>query len=602
MNRPILSSNGGRWLAAALIMLLGATQARAGLNQWTSNGPSGGPLVSQVTAVAIDPQTPATLYAGTQGGVFKSADGGSSWAASSTGLTNLLVNALAIGAGTPVIIYAGTSGGGVFGSINAGASWAPANTGLTNSIVSALAVDPTAPNVLYAGTDGGVFKSADSGASWTAANNGITAGLPIRGIAVDPHAPGTLYAATSGGVFKSTTGGTSWSAMNNGLGPTQRSVRTVAIDPQTTASLYAGTTQGVFQSPDGGGSWAPTGAGISETSIRIVVVDRQSPATVYTGTSGGGVFRSTDRGASWSAFNVGLGNRDVRALALSPSGVCLQAGTFGGGVFDFATQFDDPCAALSPPVAAAVLPSSRSVAVGTPATAFATIINPNDTAARSCGISLLTNDAATLSYQTTDPNTNQVVGTPNTPADIPPHGSQTYVIAVTATNNFNDVEMQFGFNCVGVAPAPNITGVNTLLLSAFEGPARPDIVALAASDGGIVNVSGPSLAGAFAVATINLGGDGTITASADTGGVSLPVVPLICETDPVTSICKDPPAPTVRRGINPGQTPTYGIFVMGTGGAVPFDPAVNRIFVRFKQIGTTSSVTRGSTSVAVRTR
>ena len=151
-----------------------------------------------------------------------------------------------------------------------------------------------------------------------------------------------FYAATSGGVFKSTTGGTSWSAMNNGLGLTQRSVRTVAIDPQTTASLYAGTTQGVFQSPDGGASWAPTGAGISETSIRVVVVDRQSPATVYTGTSGGGVFRSTDRGASWSAFNVGLGNRDVRALALSPSSVCLQAGTFGGGVFDFATQLRRP--------------------------------------------------------------------------------------------------------------------------------------------------------------------------------------------------------------------------------------------------------------------
>ena len=195
-----------------------------------------------------------------------------------------------------------------------------------------------------------------------------------------------------------------------------------------------------------------------------------------------------------------------------------------------------------------------------------------------------------------------MVGTPNTPADIAPHGSQTYVIAVMATNNFNNVEMQFGFNCVGVAPAQNITGVNTLLLSAFEGLLRPDIVALAASDGGIVNVSGPLLAGSFAVATINLGGDGTITASADTGGVSLPVELSICETDPVTSICKDRPADTVRRGINPGQTPTYGIFVKGTGGAVPFDPAVNRIFVRFKQIGTTSSVTRGSTSVAVRTR
>jgi hypothetical protein len=282
--------------------------------------------------------------------------------------------------------------------------------------------------------------------------------------------------------------------------------------------------------------------------------------------------------------------------------VCLHAGSFGGGEFDYATALD-PCAALSPPVTAAVLPSSRSVAVGTPATAFATIINPNGTTARSCGIALLSNIDATLSYQTTDPNTNQVTGTPDTPVDIPPGGKQTYVIAVTPTDNFNDTDVQFGFNCAGVAPAQIITGVNTLLLVAFNAPPlRPDIVALAASDGGIVNVPGPTGSGVFAVATINLGGDGTITATADTGGVQLPVVPLICETDPITSVCRDLPSTSVRRGFGPGQTPTFGIFVVGVGGTVPFDPAVNRIFVRFKQGNPGSEVTRGSTSVAVRTQ
>ena len=49
--------------------------------------------------------------------------------------------------------------------------------------------------------------------------------------------------------------------------------------------------------------------------------------------------------------------------------------------------------------------------------------------------------------------------------------------------------------------------------------------------------------------------------------------------------------------INANATPTFGIFIQGNGN-VPFDPAVNRIFVRFKDSG---GVTRGSTSVAVRT-
>jgi hypothetical protein len=47
-----------------------------------------------------------------------------------------------------------------------------------------------------------------------------------------------------------------------------------------------------------------------------------------------------------------------------------------------------------------------------------------------------------------------------------------------------------------------------------------------------------------------------------------------------------------------GTTATFAIFVQGTGTAIPFDPATKRIFVRFKD---GSNVTRGATSVAVRT-
>jgi hypothetical protein len=54
----------------------------------------------------------------------------------------------------------------------------------------------------------------------------------------------------------------------------------------------------------------------------------------------------------------------------------------------------------------------------------------------------------------------------------------------------------------------------------------------------------------------------------------------------------------VTTPINANATPTFGIFVQGNG-IVPFDPAANRIFVRFKDAG---AVTRGSTGVAVRTQ
>jgi hypothetical protein len=66
-------------------------------------------------ALAIDPATPTTLYAGTEyGGVFKSTNGGGNWGAFNTGLTATPVWALATDPQTPTTLYAGTSGGGVF--------------------------------------------------------------------------------------------------------------------------------------------------------------------------------------------------------------------------------------------------------------------------------------------------------------------------------------------------------------------------------------------------------------------------------------------------------------------------------------------------------
>ena len=79
---------------------------------------------------------------------------------------------------------------------------------------------------------------------------------------------------------------------------------------------------------------------------------------------------------------------------------------------------------------------------------------------------------------------------------------------------------------------------------------------------------------------------------------SLPLTVSLCETNPATGQCISGIGSTVTTTINANATPTFGIFVQGNGN-VPFDPAANRIFVRFKDSG---AVTRGSTGVAVRTQ
>lgn len=67
-----------------------------------------------VTTLAVDPVTPATLYAATSSGMFKSTDGAATWGSFHAGLANYLVNSLAIDPVTPAILYAGTNDGGVF--------------------------------------------------------------------------------------------------------------------------------------------------------------------------------------------------------------------------------------------------------------------------------------------------------------------------------------------------------------------------------------------------------------------------------------------------------------------------------------------------------
>jgi hypothetical protein len=97
--------------------------ARGAYNTWTTHGPEGG----QITALAVDPTHPATVFAGTAfAGVFKSEDGGKDWTLVSTGLTDLHVHALVIDPKNAANIYAGTLEG-VFRTTN-GARTGPRST------------------------------------------------------------------------------------------------------------------------------------------------------------------------------------------------------------------------------------------------------------------------------------------------------------------------------------------------------------------------------------------------------------------------------------------------------------------------------------------
>ena len=165
------------------------------------------------------------------------------------------------------------------------------------------------------------------------------------------------------------------------------------------------------------------------------------------------------------------------------------------------------------------------MSVGTTATAFATMINAGSTDAQDCAVSLPTNSVdAAFFYQATDPLTNAAIGEANVPIDIAAGAAQSFVFGLTPQSAFAPVEVELGFSCASGGAANSIVGLNTLLLSASDGSVA-DVIALSATVGnnGIVEINPQSNAGAFSVASINVGSADTLQVSVDTGAASLPI-------------------------------------------------------------------------------
>jgi hypothetical protein len=261
------------------------------------------------------------------------------------------------------------------------------------------------------------------------------------------------------------------------------------------------------------------------------------------------------------------------------------------------------CGSPPPPapvaLASAVLPSSRSPEVGTTATVFATLVTAGTGTATDCRIAPITDVPAFFSFQTTDRTTNALTGAPNVRVNVPANDFQTFVISLTPFAAFPPTDLQLSVACTNARSAPIVVGLTTLLVSGSSAPVA-DVLALVATstNDGIVDIPGPTGTGAFAIATVNVGASGLITASVDTGDTALPLNTFICLTDKATGLCATALAPTVTTQIDTGQTPTFAVFAQGTGN-ISFDPAHHRLFLRLKDA---SDVTRGSTSVAVRTK
>jgi photosystem II stability/assembly factor-like uncharacterized protein len=313
-------------IAGMIVLLLAAWNVGWASELWVAKGPAG----SYIDTLFCDPTDPNKVYAGTNGGVFKTADLGSTW--NYSGLKSRWVEALGaqpgcggLIAGAEREVHISTDGGGTWNlafnnipdDIRAiAASPAPAcvgyigtkngvytsndDFGLEGVEVSALAVD-SAGNVYAASEEGGVFRSMDEGLSWEP----VLEDEAVFAMIIDTN--NYIFASAMGsGVLLSMDGGQSWEYRNNGLPEVEGApgiYMVLSLAKGGDGTLYAGAMTSafplagaVYKSTDNGETWAPTNSAFGSTPESMCV----TPANVLFVGTARGIFRTEDSGGTWA--------------------------------------------------------------------------------------------------------------------------------------------------------------------------------------------------------------------------------------------------------------------------------------------------------------
>jgi ABC-type transport system substrate-binding protein len=238
-----------------------------------------------ISAVAINPKNSNVIYVGTDYyGVYKSEDGGSTWKAISSSVTEMTnVLSLAIDPKNTNTLYTGLFNFGrprIYKSEDGGSTWKMLEKAPQFPVYT-LAIDPNNTNVIftYSRSDG-VYRSDDGGLNWKKLDLSVE-NLWWCHIAIDPKNSNIVYAVQYGPIYKSEDKGDHWTKIwqvekNGNLG----AIMCVAIDPNDTNVLYAGTDgYGIFKSIDKGKSWTQTSLSIANDDS--ILINPTNPAAMY---------------------------------------------------------------------------------------------------------------------------------------------------------------------------------------------------------------------------------------------------------------------------------------------------------------------------------
>ena len=204
------------------------------------NGIDGGEARAFIAPFALDRSDPRNVLAGTDR-LYRSTDQGDNFTVISPDLTGGVVSAIDNCPNQPGTIYVGASQGELWVTTDGGSSWNDRTAGLPGRSITSITVHPSLPEVAYVSVGGGgtghIFRTDDFGQSWADVSGGLP-DIHFNRVLILDDQPTTLVAGADLGVYRTDDEGANWYVYGDSL-------PNVAVDwlsySPVTNTLRAGT-------------------------------------------------------------------------------------------------------------------------------------------------------------------------------------------------------------------------------------------------------------------------------------------------------------------------------------------------------------------------
>ena len=270
------------------------------------------PLGSQVRGMAVYPDNPRRILAGSDYGIYRSEDCGATWEKMWSPMDGMPIWSIAIGPEDTETIFVGIKPAALFRSKDGGQSWTKLSVQMAQEchigppMVTMLMVDAQDHRTVWAGVEvDGVYRSLDGGDTWTHVQGGVHP--DIHGMAISPGEPRRVLASTPREIYATTDMGESWESVvttDRFVLPYSRGVAFKSDDPNVIFSAVGDTAIGsigaIQRSMDGGETWDERPLPVEPNSnIWNIVTHSADPDVVLASSLLGEVYSSGDAGDSW---------------------------------------------------------------------------------------------------------------------------------------------------------------------------------------------------------------------------------------------------------------------------------------------------------------